>query len=325
MLNLLFVLSEDSTLIEAMYLGLNEYYDQSFALINQVLSKNPTSIKAYLLKAIILDYRMDDYGNNIGEDEFFECIDKVIKFSSSLLQSENRAEGYFFIGSAYALRAFRYGKKGIYAPILSDIINGIDYLNKALEINKELYDAYLLLGLYNYASDQFPSFVKFILRTGDTKKRKKLGIEQLEIASEKSRYVKDLTKYALLEIYYRERMYNKAYEIGKELVQKYNHSRNIRWIYGKSLRALGKWEEARIIYEELLYLILDTRDFDKYQIVLSSYYTALSYYTLGKYEEAYQFLNFAYVVILENLNVKELLKLKPRVENLMKNVERYKG
>jgi len=255
MLNLLFVLSEDSTLIEAMYLGLNEYYDQSFALINQVLSKNPTSIKAYLLKAIILDYRMDDYGNNIGEDEFFECIDKVIKFSSSLLQSENRAEGYFFIGSAYALRAFRYGKKGIYAPILSDIINGIDYLNKALEINKELYDAYLLLGLYNYASDQFPSFVKFILRTGDTKKRKKLGIEQLEIASEKSRYVKDLTKYALLEIYYRERMYNKAYEIGKELVQKYNHSRNIRWIYGKSLRALenGKKQELYMKNSYTLY------------------------------------------------------------------------
>ncbi|MEO0202440.1 MAG: hypothetical protein ABIL37_01795 [candidate division WOR-3 bacterium] len=317
--------NEDIILTEAMYLGLNEYYSQAFALIDQVIRQNPTSIKAYLLKAIILDYRIDDFGTNIGESDFFYCIDQVIKFASPLIQSEKRDEGYFFLGSAYALRAFRYGKKGIYAPILNDIINGLEYLNKALDINKELYDAYLLLGLYNYASDQFPSFVKAILRTGDTKKRKKLGIEQLEIASQKSRYVRDLTKYALLEIYYREKMYDKAYEIGKELVQKYDHSRNIRWIYGKSLRALHKWEEAREVYEDLLYLILDARDFDKYQIALASYYTAFCYYVLQKYDEAYQFSNFAYMVILENMDNKEIRKLRNRVENLMGNIARYKS
>ncbi len=318
-------LNEDSTLIEAMYLGLNEYYPQSFALIDQVLKENSTSIKAYLLKAIILDYRMDDYGTDIGEKEFFEAIDQVIKLTSPLIQSDRRDEGYFFLGSAHALRAFRYGKKGIYAPILSDIINGLDYLNKALEINPNLYDAYLLIGLYNYATDQFPSFVKVILRTGDTKKRKKLGIEQLELASQKAQYVKDLTKYALLEIYYREKMFDKAYEIGKELVKKYDHSRNIRWIYGKNLRALHKWEEAREVYEDLLYLILDARDFDKYQIVLASYYTAFCYYVLGRYDDAYQFANFAYLVILENMDNKEIRKLRNRVENLLNNTARYKG
>ncbi|MEO0196646.1 MAG: hypothetical protein ABIL78_01900 [candidate division WOR-3 bacterium] len=325
MLSLIIALNEDSILTEAMYLGLNEYYTQAFMLIDQVLKQNSTSIKAYLLKAILLDYRMDDYGTNIGENEFFECVEQVIRLASPLIQSDKRDEGYFFLGSAYALRAFRYGKKGIYAPILSDIINGLDYLNKALEINPQLYDAYLLLGLYNYATDQFPSFVKAILRTGDTKKRKKLGIEQLEIASQKSKYVKDLTKYVLLEVYYREKMYGKAYEIGKELVQKYDHSRNIRWIYGKSLRALHKWDEAREVYEDLLYLILDARDFDKYQIVLASYYTAFCYYVLQKYDEAYQFSNFAYMVILENMDNKEVRKLRSRVENLLNNVARYKN
>lgn len=317
--------SEDSLLIEAMYLGLNEYYAQSFSLINKVLEINPTSIKAHLLKAVILDYRMDDFGSSIGESEFFSSIDRVIELASPLIQSDRRDEGYFFLGCAHALRAFRYGKKGIYAPILNDIINGLDYLEKALELNPNFYDAYLLLGIYNYATDEFPGFVKFILRTGDTKKRKKLGIEQLEIASQNAKYVKDLAKYALLEIYYREKMYEKAHSIGSELVKKYDHSRNIRWIYGKSLRALNYWEEARIVYEDLLYLILDARDFDKYQIALASYLTARCYYNLGKYEEAYNFANFAYVVILENLDIKEIRKLKNRVETLMNNALRYKG
>jgi tetratricopeptide (TPR) repeat protein len=322
-LSLFSYLIEDSVLVKAMELGLNEYYEQSFYLIDSILKVNPASIKSYLLKAIILDYRMDDLGNNDGESQFFDCIDKVLKLSSPLLQSDSEALGRFYIGSAYALRAFRYGKRGIYAPVLSDIINGLDNLEKAMKVmDKSFTDGYLLIGLYNYATDQFPTFVKIIMKTGDTKKRKKLGIEQIEMASKTARYVRDLASYALLEIYYRERMYNKAYEVGLKLWKKYDHSRNIRWLFGKNLRALGKWEEAKTVYEELLYLILDYRNFDKYQIALASYLTAISYYSLGKYDDAKQFAKFAYTVIMENFENKEIRTLKTSVERLLINLNK---
>ena len=319
---LLLVSINDTVLIEALELGLNEYYPQAISLVDEQLRKDPTSPEAMLVKAMILDYMMDDLGTSRYEGEFFDLLSGVIEHAKPLIHGERRAWGYMLMGAAYSYRAFRYGKKGIYLPVLSDMTNALDYMNKALSLDSTLYDAYLAIGIYNYAAHRFPRVVKFMLRVGDTKKRKELGIRQLELASQKAHYVKDLVKFTLGYIYMSERRYRDAYRVLKQLYEKYNHSRIARWEYGKVLRRLGRWREAEIVYDELLYLMLDRGDFNRYYIALASYYLAYAKYMNRKYDKAKQYATFSYLTALED-NSKESRKLIPHIERLISRINRY--
>ncbi len=320
---LLLLAVNDTVLIEAIELGLNEYYPQAIALVNEQLSLDPTSPEAKLVKAIILDYMMDDLGTNRYEKEFFDLIDGVIENAKPLIHSERRAWGYLLMGAAYSYRAFRYGKKGIYLPVLSDMTNALDYMNKALALDSTLYDAYLAIGIYNYASDEFPRLVKIMLRVGDTRKRKELGIRQLEMAAQKAHYVKDLVKFTLGYIYMKEKRYRDAYRVLKQLYEKYDHSRIVRWEYGKVLRRLGRWKEAEVVYDELLYLMLNQENFNKYYVALASYYLAYAKYMNRKYDKAKQYAMFAYLTALEHMNDKNMKKLLPYIERLISRINRY--
>ena len=312
----------DTLLLEALHLGLNEYYPQALSLVDEEIRRNPTSPEALLVKAIILDYMMDDLGTDRYEKEFFELVDRVIEYSKPLIHTNRRAWGYMLMGAGYAYRAFRYGKKGIYLPVLSDMTNALDYMNKALSLDSTLYDAYLAIGIYNYATHRFPRLVRFVLRVGDVEKRKELGIRQLELAAEKAHYVKDLVKFTLGYIYMSERRYRDAYRVLKQLYEKLDHSRIVRWEYGKVLRRLGKWKEAEVVYDELLYLMLDRGEFNRYYIALASYYLAYAKYMNRKYDKAKQYATFAYLTALED-GSKESRKLLPYIERLISRINRY--
>ncbi len=312
----------EDKLLEALELGLNEYYEASFSLISELLEEYPTKPEIYLLRAALLDYMMDDLGTNKYENDFFKSIDYAMKYAKPLLQSEREAWGHFILGSAYAYRAFRYGKRNIFLPVLSDITNAVDHIRKALSKDSTIYDAYLPLGIYNYATHKFPKVVRFIMRVGDVEKNKEEGIRQLYLASNKAKYVGDMARFSLGYILMEERRYSEAYDVLNYLYRKYDHSRNVRWMYSKLLRRMGRWSEAEKVYEELLYLILDEREFDKYQVALASYYVAYTKYINRKYDKAYRFAMFSYMTALENSNRKEIRKLLPYIERLLNRIKR---
>ena len=74
------------------------------------------------------------------------------------------------------------------------------YLSEVMEINPKKNDAYLGLGLYNFAVAQIPSSFKWALNLAGISGDKETGVKYIEIAAENGNYAKVEAQYYLSQI-----------------------------------------------------------------------------------------------------------------------------
>ncbi len=80
---------------------------------------------------------------------------------------------------------------------LSLIREADKFANRLLAVNPDAADAYLTLGAANYIIGSLPSLQRFLLHLGGVNGNKLLGIQQLEIAATKGRYLRPFAKIML--------------------------------------------------------------------------------------------------------------------------------
>jgi len=157
------------------------------------------------------------------EKQFEETVETANK-KAEQLGSEND-EICFALGGSYGLagrwmvldnhwlKAYNYGTKGN------------DYLKKALELNPELYDANLGLGIYDYYTDTMSGFFKRLASSIFLRGNKERGIQELELASQQGHFSNVEAKLFLINVYERDdRNYQKALDLIVDLRKKYPNS-----------------------------------------------------------------------------------------------------
>jgi len=185
--------------IELMYDGKTQ---EAVALAHQVEAARPDHPLGYLIEADILWWNIyckwserkyntiDAWSHtrpaDADDNAELALADKVSKLAEAGIAKTDTAEMELYAGLGYASRARLLGLRYEKMPVARAGVEGRKHLLRCLELDPDMADAYLGLGLYNYYVDTLSAMAKVLrffmgIPGGD----KRVGLHQLEMASTK--------------------------------------------------------------------------------------------------------------------------------------------
>src|SRR5579872_4722170 len=185
--------------INLMYMGKTK---EAVALAQQVQAARPDHPLGYLIEADILYWNIyckwserkyntiDAWSHtrppDADDDAELALADKVSKLAEAGIARSDTAEMELYAGLGYASRARLLGLRYEKMPVARAGVEARKHLLRCLELDPDMADANLGLGLYNYYVDTLSAMAKVLrffmgIPGGD----KRVGLRQLEVASTK--------------------------------------------------------------------------------------------------------------------------------------------
>lgn len=233
--------------IEATFL---QYYDQAESLFIQLEKMYPEHPAGLFYRAATLQSKIMDYETSQWGEEFEARIGKAIRLGEQALQKNpGDAWLYFYTGNAYLYKGLYLGKTGRLVSGFLYARKGINYLEKAVEMDRSLYDAYLGIGSYKYWAGRFYKYLSWVPGIQD---ERELGIQMVQKAIEKSRFSKWVGMNTLGWIEYDRKNYTTAMELFSKGLSQFPKSRFFLWGMADCAFGMGNYPLAIQLYSELL-------------------------------------------------------------------------
>ncbi|OGU33639.1 MAG: hypothetical protein A2068_01835 [Ignavibacteria bacterium GWB2_35_6b] len=219
--------------------GLNASYNFDFekaeSIFQKIIDENPNHPAGYYFLSQI--YLWKYLGGNDRGDKgiFIKYADLSIKKSEILIDKKETAEIYFYLGSAFQLKALALIYEGEFYDAYGDVKDAVDNLEECLELNPKFYDAYLGLGIFNYTLSYVPSFYRFLMGIFGLSSDKEKGFEQIKIAAEKgnfNKYISEFYKARLLSDYVAD--YNSSIRLTDNLLKQFPDNIVLHYQHGFS-------------------------------------------------------------------------------------------
>jgi tetratricopeptide (TPR) repeat protein len=244
--------------------------DGAIRIFRNVQARDPQSPLGYLLEADATWWRIYYATANLVDPDVFAATDlpttpydshfkdllnaTINKSEARIRAQQDVARNYLYQGMAYALRARLEGLRDRDLPTARAGKKMRALLLKALELDPNLADAYLGVGIYNYFVDTLSAIVKilswFIGLPGGSRT---VGLQQLQLAAEKGELARGEAKFYLAKDYSRtnERQYGRSLELFRGLTREYPH--NLLWpmLIGSLHCRLGHMQECEALYRQV--------------------------------------------------------------------------
>jgi len=245
--------------IELMYLGKPE---EAVGLALKLEAERPEHPLGYLIQADVLwwniyckwserKYNTIDAWSHVrpadaGDDADLALADKVAHLAEAAIAKSDTAEMELYAGLGYASRARLLGLRYEKMPVARAGVEARKHLLRCLELDPDMADAYLGLGLYNYYVDTLSAMAKILrffmgIPGGD----KREGLRQLEIASTKGELTQAEARFNMAKsLRNYDRDYARAQQAAAPLLKE--HPRNCIFLLlaGDIEQKLGHTEEA---------------------------------------------------------------------------------
>lgn len=220
--------------------GIDALYDFKFkeaeAKFDNVIQEMPQDPRGYFFKAMIYHYRYHMLEVNADYEKFISLSDTVIDVAEEVLdRDENNSNAMFYLGGIYGYRGLILQDKENILKAVWDGKKGYGYLEDAIEINPQNYDAYLGLGLYNYLASRIPKFWHWIISLIGFDPDGLKGKQQLTLVATKGVYTRYEAKWWLSQIYNWERQPEKAFKYLSELATSFPDNPFYTQNYGEVL------------------------------------------------------------------------------------------
>lgn len=253
-------------------------YDEALETFQQIIKRHPESPVGYFYTAALYEVLMQNFRNRIFAEKFDFYINKAIQKGEERL-GENKKDAwlYFYLGGSYGYRAIDRSETGHWFGAFSDALKGADYLDRAIKLNPELYDAYYGFGVYKYWRSVKSKILWFLPFVNDERES---GIKDIYLAISKGRYSKYQALGTLIGIYQNEKKYEKALGVAESILEAYPEN-----LYALKMKAilyadLEKWDEAASAFS----IISKKLEHHKWQSATSE--LELNYYvTLIEFQE----------------------------------------
>lgn len=186
--------------------GLNALYNFQFELsddyFQDFINLNPEHPAGYYFKSIKRLWFFLDNKNENHLDEFIDYTDTALNKAELYLQKDSvDVFGYYILGSVYYQRAVAHTRGEEYLNALWATKMFQYYFNRIFSIDSTYFDAYMCLGLYNFAVSQAPHSWRWALDLTGIEGDKKVGLEYLKLASKKGKYSKVDAQFYLSQLY----------------------------------------------------------------------------------------------------------------------------
>jgi hypothetical protein len=224
--------------------GLEYNYNFNFKdaseIFQSIIKKYPEDPRGYhYLSSTFLWY----YLSNKDEKDFNDFVaysDLSIDKAKAIFDENSSNENIMYmLGNTYTYRAIAFAKAGNYLDAAWASKKSETYLSDLIEKNPHFYDAYLGLGLYNFAIGQISPAFKWALNLAGISGDKDTGIKYIKLAASKGSISKVEAHYYLSQIYSEILFdYDSAEVFLKKLVAKYPG--NILFNYSFSVLEMKK-------------------------------------------------------------------------------------
>ena len=184
-----------------------------------------------------------------GYDASYEKIDSEVEatlpiYKSLIAQYPENPEYYLYLGSTYGIRARTALAGKAWLDVLYFGYQGLKYIRKAQDMDSELKDVYMPLGLMEYFACLSAAPVQWGAKLVGLSTDCEVGLNYLEIAAKESHYswieASNVLTYAYLHI---ERDFTKAEQIITPLVEQFPGHPYFAFLRGELLAKTKKWDE----------------------------------------------------------------------------------
>ena len=184
-----------------------------------------------------------------GYDASYEKIDSEVEatlpiYKSLIAQYLENPEYYLYLGSTYGIRARTALAGKAWLDVLYFGYQGLKYIRNAQDMNSELKDVYMPLGLMEYFACLSEAPVQWGAKLVGLSTDCEVGLNHLEIAAKESQYswieASNVLTYAYLHI---ERDFTKAEQIITPLVNQFPGHPYFAFLKGELWAKTKKWDE----------------------------------------------------------------------------------
>jgi len=239
----------DSLLQQAIIATVNQDYDRALVKVDTVIARDPEQPIGYLFRAATLQSRMLDYENDADEEEFLRSLKNCRQLSEKTLhKNPGDVYAHFWLGSAYGYESFYVGKKRKYLEAVHTAWKTIQHLETAIQLDPEMYDAYLGIGTYKY----YRSKLK-LLFWGDERAE---GLAMVRQAVAHGKYSQYAAVNGLAWMLLDENLPGEAFALTDSILQQFPRSRFFLWAKAESAARLENYEQARACYQQIMSSLL---------------------------------------------------------------------
>uniref|UniRef100_A0A7C4U7N5 Uncharacterized protein n=1 Tax=candidate division WOR-3 bacterium TaxID=2052148 RepID=A0A7C4U7N5_UNCW3 len=225
----------DSLILEGIQISYEEEFSKAESIFNIVINNDTLHPAGYFFKSALYQLKYFDMGYDSIKEFFFNLQKKGISVAKRYVEKNpDDPWGYFFLGGFHTLNVFLYGYNGDYINALKNLFPALDNINKSVKMDSTIYDAYLGLGGYDYFKGMLPFM-------GSEKEK---AFKEIKISIDKGKYTRFLSSSALANLYIREKRYEDARKIIKELIREFPGSRTFLWHYFNSFYYEGEIDSA---------------------------------------------------------------------------------
>jgi tetratricopeptide (TPR) repeat protein len=209
--------------------------------------ENPT-VYAYMAMVCFFSYEMsfEPKDRDRNQEFMLRNIGEAIAKGEKLIGKDSKdGQAYFAIALAKIVKVHWAIHQKKYFLIAQETSNIWDYLEKAKEGDPQNYDVYFLTGLLHYHIGYLSGFTRMVSSILITSGNKQKGLQELELAAQKSYLLKELAQSELTSAYLNfEKNPAKALPFARELKEKFPNNYNFLFALGNILSDLNRFEEA---------------------------------------------------------------------------------
>lgn len=226
--------------LKGMRLIANSDYEEGFALFRQYIDKYPEHPSGYFFMAAAQELMMQYTNSDRGMAAFNKYSAKCFEIVQVHLQANpTDSISLFYFGALQGYVGLQEARKRNLLRAFRSAYNARRNLESALEINPDLYDVYLGLGmLYYYASKKHHEegglvgwfLKKFITHDQDLREK---GMGMVKLAAEKGELSAVYGKRSLMWMFLLEKKYDEAYSMASEIEKESPHDKNSKWILAR--------------------------------------------------------------------------------------------
>jgi len=156
-------------------------------------------------------------------DEFRSLIREAKRLCDiRLKQNPKDVEALVFLAATSGLKAsFEEAVERRHVAALRDGSDAVDRSREVLKLDPSFVDAKLTIGLYEYVVGSLPLPIKMIAGITGFRGSKKRGLALLEEVAKNGKWWQDDAKTLLILLYTREQRFSDAFEMARELSNKY--------------------------------------------------------------------------------------------------------
>ncbi len=227
-----------------------EDYEGALRLADSLIKDDPSSLGGYFLALTALNNRSIDYEDDEDLPALVIVADSISSIADRrIANGDNSALLCFYRGSVegflmiHDLRSHNYFEAIIHGQRAAAL------LERSLDIDSTLYDAYVGLGNYYYFKSRYGGVLR---STGIISDRREEGKRLLRIASDQGLLTRLAGSSSLAWIAIDEENFDLAIEYAKSQLALYPENRAFLWCLGRAQMKSERWSEAILTYTALL-------------------------------------------------------------------------